>query len=55
VYAFFNALADNAFETPSATGVVMTHLMTFSGSGGSVHNIINGTGGGGNGTAFSAN
>jgi hypothetical protein len=55
VYAFFNAIANTAFEAPTATGVVMTHLMTFSGSGGSVANILNGMGGGGNGTAFSAN
>jgi len=55
VYAFFNAVADNAYETPSATGIVMTHLMTFSNQGGAIHNIINGMGGGGQGTAFSTN
>jgi hypothetical protein len=55
VYAFFSnggVAADNAFETPAAAGVVMTHLMTFHGSGG-INNIINGTGGAA--TAYSAN
>jgi len=46
VYAFFqgNIVADNAFEAPTAAGVVMSHMMTFRGSGG-INNIINGTGG----------
>jgi hypothetical protein len=44
VYAFFqqSMTDDNAIETPTASGVVMTHMMTF-GSG--INNIINGTGG----------
>jgi hypothetical protein len=54
VYAFFqgNIAADNAFETPTAAGVVMTHMMTFHGSG-TINNIINGTGGAA--TAYSQN
>jgi hypothetical protein len=54
VYAFFqgNIAADNAFETPTAAGVVMTHMMTFHGSG-TINNIINGTGG--SATAYSPN
>jgi hypothetical protein len=55
VYAFFGAVADNAFETPTGVGIVMTHMMTFSNQGGVIHNIIDGMGGGGQGTAFSAN
>ncbi len=55
VYAFFHnggLAADNAIETPSGAGMVMTHMMTFRGSGG-IHNIINGTGG--EATAYSSN
>jgi hypothetical protein len=54
VYAFFhnNVAADNAFETPTAAGVVMTHLMTYRGSG-AINNIINGTGG--QATGYSSN
>jgi hypothetical protein len=37
--------ADSAIETPSAAGIVMHHMMTFSGGTGGIHNIINGTGG----------
>ena len=47
VYAFFDnqVYADNAIETPTAAGIDMTHLMTYTGGGGGINNIINGTGG----------
>ncbi len=44
VYSFFhnNVHADNAIETPTAPGVVMTHLMTYGSGTGGINNIING-------------
>jgi len=48
VYSFFqngSVFDDNAFETPTAAGIVMTHLMTFGSGSGGIKNIINGTGG----------
>jgi hypothetical protein len=56
VYSFFqngSVFDANAFEAPTATGVVMTHLMTFGSGTGGINNIINGTGG--SATAYSAN
>jgi hypothetical protein len=46
VYSFFDnpVHADNAIETPTAAGIVMSHMMTFSHTP-SINNIINGTGG----------
>jgi hypothetical protein len=56
VYSFFHngsVFDDNAIETPSAAGIVMTHMMTFGSGTGGIHNIINGTGG--SATAYSSN
>jgi hypothetical protein len=53
VYSVFrNAVsADNAIETPAASGVSMHHMVTVSLASGTINNIINGTGGSvGNGT-----
>jgi hypothetical protein len=47
IYAFFqnNVTAANAIETPTGSGIVMTHLMTYGSGTGGINNIINGTGG----------
>jgi hypothetical protein len=47
IYSFFNnsVYAANAIETPSGTGIVMHHMMTYTGGAGGINNIINGTGG----------
>jgi hypothetical protein len=54
VYSFFDnpVRADNAIETPTAPGIVMSHMMTFSHNA-DIANIINGTGG--PATAYSSN
>jgi len=59
VYSVFDndVTADNAFETPSAPGISMHHLVTVSLRSGSITNIMNGTGGAvgnGNEMAFSS-
>jgi hypothetical protein len=55
VYSFFSnpVRAENAVETPTGAGVVMTHLMTYGSGTGGIDNIINGTGG--PATAYSSN
>ena len=47
VYSFFNnpVYAANAIETPSGSGIVMHHMMTFGSGTGGINNIINDTGG----------
>jgi len=59
VYSVFqnNITADNAFETPTATGVSMHHMVTASLGSGTITSIWNGTGnsvGNGNQSAFSS-
>jgi hypothetical protein len=53
IYSFFNnpVYAANAIETPSGSGIVMHHMMTFTSGTGGINNIINGTGG--SATAYS--
>jgi hypothetical protein len=56
VYSVFdnNVSADDAFESPSAAGVALHHMVIVSLRSGSIQSIVNGTGSGvGNGTAFS--
>jgi hypothetical protein len=56
VYSFFgngSVHAANAIETPTGSGIVMKHMMTFSSGNGGINNIINGTGG--PATAYSSN
>jgi hypothetical protein len=55
VYSFFqNAVyADDAIETPTGAGIVMTHMMTFGSGTGGINNIVNGTGG--PATSYSSN
>jgi hypothetical protein len=55
VYSFFDnpVHAANAIETPTGSGIVMHHMMTYSSSTGGIDNIVNGTGG--PATAYSAN
>jgi hypothetical protein len=57
IYSFFQSdvHADNAIETPSNTGIVMTHMMTYGSGTGGIDNIINGGGGHSSGTAYSSN
>jgi hypothetical protein len=57
IYSFFhgNVLADNAIETPSNAGIVMSHMMTYGSGTGGISNIINGGGGKLSGTAYSPN
>jgi hypothetical protein len=47
VYSFFDnpVHAANAIETPTGSGIVMHHMMTFGSGTGGIDNIINGTGG----------
>ncbi|HEX3776538.1 MAG TPA: coagulation factor 5/8 type domain-containing protein [Polyangiaceae bacterium] len=47
VYSFFHSPvhAANAIETPTASGIVMHHMMTYGSGTGLIDNIINGTGG----------
>ena len=48
VYTFFDngsIHAANAIETPTASGVVMHHMMTYTDGNGGIDNIINGMGG----------
>jgi hypothetical protein len=55
VYSFFQntVYADDAIETPTGAGIVMTHMMTFGSGTGGINNIINGTGG--PATSYSSN
>jgi hypothetical protein len=56
VYSFFqngSVFDANAIETPTGSGIVMTHMMTFGSGTGGINNIINGTGG--QATAYSQN
>ena len=55
VYSFFDnpVHAANAIETPTGSGIVMHHMMTYSSATGGINDIINGTGG--PATAYSAN
>ena len=54
IYSFFSnqVYADNAIETPSGAGIVMSHLMTYGSGTGGINNIINGSGG--SATAYSS-
>jgi hypothetical protein len=54
VYSFFDnpVHAANAIETPTGSGIVMHHMMTYSSTTGGIDEIINGTGG--PATAYSA-
>jgi hypothetical protein len=47
VYSFFDnpVHAANAIETPTVSGVVMHHMMTYSSTTGGIDEILNGTGG----------
>jgi hypothetical protein len=47
IYSFFDnpVHAANAIETPSGSGIVMRHMMTFGSGTGGIDDIINGTGG----------
>jgi hypothetical protein len=56
VYSVFDnpVSADDAFESPSAAGVALHHMVIVSLRSGSINSIVNGTGGGvGNGTMVS--
>jgi len=54
VYSFFDnpVHAANAIETPTGSGIVTHHMMTYGSGTGGINNIINGTGG--PATAYSA-
>ena len=55
VYSVFrtNVVSDNAFETPTAPGIKMHHLVTQRlGRGGGITHVINGQGAGGQHATF---